>query len=423
MKKIICLFFILMNLSFATDGYNFPIKDPYKATIIGSSTMMTKGVSEKVPSKTYSIKPDGFKNNHKSLWYQDSFKFSLSKQKGKAPLIFVIAGTGTTYESWKMKAFERIFHDAGYHVVLISSPFSQNFLVTAANTKMPGILFNDSYDLYNIMQEVYEKIEDKIEVTDFYLTGYSMGATEAAYISLIDEEELRFNFKKVLMINPAVNLYDSAIILDNMLDENVPGGRENVGDFIENILEEIIKHFDGKVTINESTVYQIFSDNVLSKQEMAALIGFAFRMVAIDINYTTDMINGMGVYTTEEPTKFQSMTPIFERINGASFSEYIQNIAYPFYSKVYPELSFNDLVQKADLREIKSYLINSSKIAMVSNADELILTDDDKSFLKTTFKNNGIIYPHGGHCGNMFYQTNVDNMLRFFKEGVLTNEN
>lgn len=54
MKKIIV--FIIFLISSYTFSYNFPMKDPYTATIIGSSTLMTPNVSEKVPTKVYDIK-------------------------------------------------------------------------------------------------------------------------------------------------------------------------------------------------------------------------------------------------------------------------------------------------------------------------------------------------------------------------------
>jgi len=422
MKKIIFLLLLISSICLAVEDYQFPARDPYKATILGSSTMLMEGVSEEVPSRTYTLKNISDHEIPKTLWYHDGLRFSLSRQKGEAPLIFVIAGTGSSFETWKMKAFERIFHDAGYNVILISSPFNSNFLVTASNIKVPGILFNDSHDLYRVMRAAYERVEDKIDVTDFHLTGYSMGATQSAYVSLIDETEKYFDFKNVLMINPAVSLYDSAVILDNMLDDNVPGGRKQVGMFIQNILQEITKHFNGDVEISEETIYQIFKDDLLSQEEMAALVGLAFRFISIDINYLTDMLNHKGIYIDEEPGRFQSMTPVWNKINGASFSEYIENIAYPHYKEIYPEFTFEDLVAKADLHEVQEYLKTSDKIAMVTNEDELILTSENIDFLRETFGDRGIFYPLGGHCGNMYYERNVKNMLRFFEEGVLTDE-
>ena len=52
----------------------------------------------------------------------------------------------------------------------------------------------------------------------------------------------------------------------------------------------------------------------------------------------------------------------------------------------------------------------------MTNADELILTKDNLDYLEKTFKNRLKIYPYGGHCGNMYYQENVNYMLKTMKE-------
>lgn len=64
--------------------------------------------------------------------------------------------------------------------------------------------------------------QSDVQVTEFYLTGYSLGAAQAAFVSKLDEEQGDFHFKKVLMINPPVSLYTSTSILDDMLAKNIP---------------------------------------------------------------------------------------------------------------------------------------------------------------------------------------------------------
>jgi hypothetical protein len=408
------------------DKYYYPFKDPYVATVVGSSNMMTPGVSEEVPRREYSVKIPDSKRYQKHLWYYKDFEFSLVKQNQKAPLIFLIAGTGSPYNSIKMKNFERIFYDAGFHVVSISSPVSSNFMVTASNIKMPGILINDSHDIYIAMKKINEKIKNKIEIEDTYLMGYSLGGTQAAYVTMLDDEEKYFNFERVLMVNPAVNLFDSAKILDDMLDENIPGGRKNIAQFLEKIYKGIGQHLPGEsIEVNEETIYNSFKNDFLSQKELAALIGMAFRITAIDVNYLADVLNNKGVYVPKDKKigKFESLGPYLEEINFASFTEYVKNIAYPHYREIYGTLTFEELVEKTDMNEIKDYLINSEKIAMVTNEDELILTPENLQFLKDTFDGRSIIYPRGGHCGNMYYRSNVENMVRYFQEGVLTHEN
>ena len=155
------------------------------------------------------------------------FKFSLSKQKNKkAPLIFVLAGTGSDYNAARVKFMQRIFHTAGYHTIAISSQMSQQFMISASSNTVPGLLMEDNKDIYKAMKLAYDKIKDQVEVTDFYIMGYSLGGTNAAVLSYIDETEKAFNFKRVFMVNPPVELYDSAVKLDKYLDDYTGGKTE-----------------------------------------------------------------------------------------------------------------------------------------------------------------------------------------------------
>lgn len=93
MKKIIGALLILV-FSNLFGEYKYPFKNPYMATILGSSTLMTDGVSEAVPTKVYKVKLPNSKEPPENLWYNGKFEFSLVHQREKAPLIFLLAGTG-----------------------------------------------------------------------------------------------------------------------------------------------------------------------------------------------------------------------------------------------------------------------------------------------------------------------------------------
>ena len=70
-----------------------------------------------------------------------------------------------------MEYFQRIFYDAGYHVVSISSPMNSNFVINASTSKMPGMIVEDSEDIYKVMKEINKKISDEVEISDYYLVG------------------------------------------------------------------------------------------------------------------------------------------------------------------------------------------------------------------------------------------------------------
>ena len=427
MKKLLSKVVLFLILSLTAFSYNFPIDDPYSATIIGSATMMTPGVSENIPLKVYEIQIKDKKEIPDVFWYASKFKFSFSKQKNKkAPLIFVLAGTGSDYSAIRVKFMQRIFHDAGYHTIAISSQMSQQFMISASTNAIPGMLIRDNEDIYKAMKLAYNKIKDQVDVTDFYIMGYSLGGTNAAVLSYIDEKEKAFNFKRVFMVNPPVELYDSAVKLDKYLDDYTGG--KSAG--IEKLLNTTLARVKGGLTseyanIGADTIYEIVKGDILSDTEKKAYIGLAFRLTSTDLNFISDFITKSHIYTKnpEKVNKFTNMKEYFKAVNFATFEDYVNKIGFPYYKKYNKDFTIEDLKREASLRVIEDYLRTSPKIAAVTNADELILNEKDIDYLKDIFKDRLIIYPKGGHCGNMFYKENVDVMVKFINEGVLKYEN
>lgn len=425
MKRYFNLIFIFIICINTYAAYDFPMKNPYVATILGSSKIMTEGIPESVPTKDFKIQSDYNKQIPANMWFDKGFKFSLSKQKGKAPLIYVLSGTGAAYDSVRTKNFQKIFYNAGYHVLTVTSVFNSNFILNVSNSKVPGILIQDGLDLYNVMGDMlYEvKSKEKLEITDIYLMGYSMGATHSAILSYLDSKAKEFNFKRVYMINPSVNLYYSATVLDNMLDDNIEN-KGQIVDIIDDVMDVVKKNISpSDLQITEEGIYSVFEKHELSNKEMQRLIGLAFNLTSIDLNYIVDQINGTHVYSDKTPEMFSNMYPYFSAINFANFSNYFEKLAYPYYVKILGgNLTFKDVLKYGDLSIIRRYLENEEKIVVVTNEDDFILSDSNRKFIKDVFKERSLIYPYGGHCGNMFYQTNVDKMLEFLEKGVFNNE-
>ena len=427
MKKLLSKIVLFLILSLTAFSYNFPIDDPYSATIIGSASMMTEGVSENIPLKVYEIQIKDKKDIPDVFWYASKFKFSFSKQKNKkAPLIFVLAGTGSDYSTTRVKFMQRIFHDAGYHTIAISSQMSQQFMISASSNSVPGLLLEDNEDIYKAMKLAYNKIKDQVEVTDFYIMGYSLGGSNAAVLSYIDEKEKAFNFKRVFMVNPPVNLYDSAVKLDKYLDDYTGGKSAGIEKLLNTTLAKVKSGLTSEyANIGADTIYNIVKGDILSDAEKKAYIGLAFRLASTDLNFISDFITKSHIYTKnpEKVDKYTNMKEYFKAVNFATFEDYVNKIGFPYYKKYNKDLTTKDLKEKASLIVIEDYLRTSPKIAAVTNADELILNEKDFAFLKDVFKDRLIIYPKGGHCGNMFYKENVDIMLKFINEGVFKYEN
>jgi hypothetical protein len=425
-KRFSWLMFIIILMGGArshADTYDYPFKDPYVATVIGTPSEFQPKLPEKIDYKMLSFKvfperviPDVF-------WYQREFRYSLTYQKGEAPLIFVIAGTGSSFYSSNMIFFQRIFYQAGFHVICLPSPTQMNFIVTASNTALPGNIVRDSEDLYRVMTMAWEQVKDRIKVSEFYLTGYSLGGSEAAFVSKLDEEKRVFNFKKVLVINPPVSLYTSARILDEMILAALPGGLKDWSAWLDRVLgrfSELYKTMS-QVDLSHDFLYQVYQalpkDQPPKRENLATMIGTAFRISSNDMIFTSDVMTNAGLIVPKnlKLSATDSLYDYFRLTSTTTFIDYFDELLFPYYKAKYPELTQEMAIKIVSLHNIEDYLRTSPKIGLLGNEDDLILTPQDLAFLKDVFGIRAKIYPFGGHCGNMSYTENVADMLNFFR--------
>ena len=72
------------------------------------------------------------------------------------------------------------------------------------------------------------------------------------------------------------------------------------------------------------------------------------------------------------------------------------------------------LIAGSSLKRIEGYLRESNKIALMTNADDIILAPGEIDYLRDVFGARATIYPRGGHCGNLEFRDNVAHMIDFF---------
>ena len=278
------------------EPYGYPFVDPFEATVIGTPKIYQADLPKRVPKQELWLDVFPDRKVPELFWYNEKLNVSVVRQRQKAPLIFNIAGTGAGHNSMLMQVMERAFYKGGFHVISLPSPTHPNFIVSASETQVPGPLMSDSRDLYRAMQVAYAAVADSIEVSEFYVTGYSLGGAQAAFVSYIDETEGVFDFQKVLMINPPVSLYNSVDILDHMI-EAIPGGPENFGQFFENLMRRFADIYSREdfLDFSDDFLYQIFKADAPSDEALQAVIGISFRLSSASILFTADVLSRSGV--------------------------------------------------------------------------------------------------------------------------------
>lgn len=417
MKKIILIYLMISLWAY---GYDYPYKNPYLATVLATSPKdMAAFKDTSFKEINLNLKGDNVPAN---LWYLDGFRFGLMAQDHEAPLIFLLAGTGSKYNSHKMVTMSRILYQNGFSVIMLPTSFDYNFIISASKTHAPGFLKKDSNEIYDVMKLAINKVKDKVQYKETYITGYSLGGTVALAIGEIDSRKKDFNFKRIAAINPAVNLYDSSKILDNLLDDNIKNEKE-LDQLLQKIIFGIMQYSqkNERMKIDETAIYSLFKQLDMDEEKLKILIGVAFRFIAIDINYISDIMTKSGVYTdtNKKITKFQSMSKYYSTINYSNFQNYIERIGFKTYKKLDKTLTMEKMIENSSLKSVEKYLKNTENIAVFTNEDELILTPDNLNYLKKIMADKIKIYPYGGHCGNMFYKDNIVSMVNYLKRGEL----
>ena len=402
----------------ATEEYGYPIKDKYVATVVGTPSEYWADLPKKIPFHTrrVSIFPD--RQIPDAFFADSALLYSVALQNKAAPLIFLIAGTGSSHNGGTNKQQAKAFYQAGFHVVSLSSPTFSNFVISASSTGVPGHAEHDAEDLYRAMEKIHTILLDKddIEITGFNLTGYSLGGFNSAYVAKLDEQRKSFNFDRVLLINPPVSLYNSISLLDRMAD-NIPGGVDNFDLFFDDLMRgfgEVYKRSSGD--LGDNFLYDAYRALDLKNEELAALIGVAFRLSSASMVFASDVMTNYGYVKPKEMkvTRHTDLQPLARVVYRLGFTDYYHEYFYPYYRDNENAAGRDAFVQSESLTRIQDYLRNSPKISVMHNENDIILEPGEIDFFREVFGDRAKIYPYGGHCGNMSYRDNVAHMINTF---------
>ena len=413
-----CLVLVPLS-SRAADDYGYPIAGSYEATILGTPAKLIPAFPAKM--RTRQLVLDIFPEREKPpvFFYDEGLHCTFAYQKEKAPLVFLIAGTGAGDRASSLMTMMKALYQAGFHVITLPSPTNANFIISGSQSSVPGDLVEDAADLYRSMQAAWEEVRDDIEVSSFSLGGYSLGGTEAAFVAKLDEERRVFNFRKVLMIDTPVSVYSSATRIEDLL-KKIPGGPKKQGVFFNNMLSKFSEFYGygNFVAINDNFLYAIYQEKLFTPEETAGLIGLTFRINLAGMIFASDVMTNTG-YVVPKNLELSSNDSVFDYFlvsTHLSFFDYFNEYFYPYYQKRQPGLTKEALIASLSLKSIEGYLRSSTKFGLMANENDLILTKAELDYLRQLFGDRAKIYPRGGHLGNLEYKDNLAYMVAFFKQ-------
>jgi pimeloyl-ACP methyl ester carboxylesterase len=354
------------------------------------------------------------------FWYDDAgVRYGLLFQHRPAPLVVLIPGTGSSYDSNTTRTLARVFYAAGLHVLAVPSPTHPNFIVNGSGSGVIGRPADDARDLGGVIELALAQVRRRIDVTGVHLAGFSLGGLQAAWLAELDARERRIGFDRLLLVNPPVSLWRSAQILDDMFDRNVDTDPAAVQALLDRLLAGFAEIYTREDDLNLDGDFLYRAHAVLRPSDAAleTLIGIAFRFAAANLIFVSDVMSHSGymVATDAQLGPTTSLTSLFIHAVDQSFDRYIDGIYVPYFRKSEPGFDKPAAIAEASLEPVADFLRGNPRAGMITNRDDIILDPGDLAWLEAVFGQRATILPSGGHGGNFQRRDFVDAVARFFR--------
>jgi hypothetical protein len=390
--------------------YPFPYKNPYVATgtvaILKGRDEQTHEIGEALRIK---VLPD--RNRIRFLEGEGTLRYRFQPQGGPAPLVFVIPGFGGSAYTGSSRYVAGLLFDQGFHVLTLPSPFNWNFALAASRSGFPGMTRRDGEDLYAAMEEVLRDVESRYHpaIDGIRLVGFSHGALMAAFLSEIDSQRKAIGFTTTLLVNPPVDLLAAIDTIERM---GAIGKRYSQRE--KDDLQAYAFGVAGESLQRDIDSPAYFADwdrrLRLGDDAIKYLISTALTYPVGSTIYAIELAFQPGVL--ESPFSSGYRSAWIEEARSYGLKGYIDAFLTPAVARSTGQpFDLGGFAAASSLRSLEQYLKSNPRVFVMHNADDFLVSADDLAFLEEVFGSRAIIYPYGGHLGNLWFPRNKRDLV------------
>ncbi len=393
------------------EEYRYPYRDPYLATAT-AAILNADGQIPRPRRLVVHVPGLSGRNELATLEGRGNLSIALYRQNHPAPLLFILAGIGSnayfglgTYVAW-------LFHQQGFHVVIVPSPMSWNFALAASRSGAPGFAPDDAHDLYDAMQRTLTVLKTRYEVkpTRIALMGASLGALEGAHLSVVDADEQKIGIDTYLLVNPPLDLNYALKTVDEWNALSAKFGRDGSKRLVGRALT-IIDAFATEDR-TDPAVFERFAEELakFTKEEIQFLLAKALQLALPELVYVTQVIHDPG----RRPASMREARRRIEAANSVTFLDYAERMALPLWKQegLQGRTDLEEFARRESLAAILDRLRGNPRVHIAHNADDPLTPRQSILELKKALGDQVTVFPYGGHLGNLWYPDNKELMLR-----------
>jgi hypothetical protein len=419
--RIVHPFYLLLATIWFSSGsieaaeYKYPYRDPYIATAT-SAILSDDGATPKVNSEVVHVPGLPGRNRLPSLEGRGDVSISLYRQNRPAPLIFILAGIGSNAYFGVGPYLASLFYKEGAHIVILPSPMSWNFALSASRSGAPGFAPDDARDLYEVMQKSLTTLRERYElkITAISFMGVSLGALQGAYLSVIDGDERKIGIAKYLLVNPPVDLFYAVRKLDEWNALRNKFGRDKSQAIVAKAIA-IVESFSEERRDNPAVFDRLAKRfAAFTTEELQFLIAENLQSQLSELVYVTQVLHDQKILSAPKG----QMRRRLQEAKNFTFTDYNEKVAVPLWRlhARESEAVLETFINRGSLARILDRLRGNSKVHITHNADDFLAERKSIEGLKEALGDQMTLYPYGGHLGNLWYSDNKALALKVMRQ-------
>ena len=404
----------LLTRSLEARDYAYPYHDPYLATAT-TAILSDDGATPRADSIIVHVPGLPGRNQLPTLEGRGDVSLALYRHSRPAPLLFILAGLGSNPYFGVAPYLASLFYREGFHVVILPSPMSWNFALSASRSGAPGYAPQDARDLYEVMQKTLTALRARhnVKTTSINFLAVSLGALEGAYLSVIDADERKIGIDKYLLVNPPVDLAYAVKKIDEWSALKRKFGRERSQEIVSQALT-VVDSFSNERRDNPAVFDRLAKKLAgFTREELQYLIAENLHSELSELVYVTQVIDDQKLLTAPK----DDMRKRLEEAKQFTFTNYNQQIGVPRWQKQIgdPQADLDTFIQRGSLASIADQLRDNPRVRILHNADDLMAERKSIDALKDALSDRVTLYPYGGHLGNLWYPENKQYAFNFFR--------
>jgi hypothetical protein len=391
--------------------YNYPYHDPFLAT---ATTALLSDDGTQARGKSTIVHVPGLPGRNKlpTLEGRGNVSVNLYRHSHPAPLLFIVAGVGANPFFGAAPYLASFFYRENFHVVILPSPMSWNFALSASRTGAPGYVPEDVRDLYVVMQRTLDMLKDRydLRITKIDFMGLSLGALEGAFLSVIESNEKKIAIENYLLVNPPVDLAYAVKKLDEWTALGNKFGRRKSQEIVSTAIA-IVDSFSGEKQDNPE-IFDPFIKKfaVFSKEEIQFLVAQSLQSDLSELVYVSQAIHDQHVLSVPK----DDIRKRIEEARGLTLVDYNEKIGLPIWRQqaAEPQANLQSFIERGSLTHILDRLRENPRVHVMHNSDDFLTDRKSLEDLKQALGERVIVYPYGGHLGNLWYPENKKDGLK-----------